>query len=200
MSKRTLIIVVVILLVSATAWAIFRRHGPDPKVEQVRQLQAALDPNLPQEQFQLKFRELQQAHSELTEKQVEELRRNGRGGPGGRGLFSRKTIATYASLPPDKKQAFLDQQIDAMEKWREQMETARQQMDASGQQQGGSAQDHRGPPRGGNVAGQRAMQWRKRMMDSTTPAERAQIQIYRQDLNNQRIQRGLPPLHGGGFF
>ena len=149
-----------------------------------------MDPNLPHEQFQLKFRELQQARSELTDKQREELRRGRRGG---RGPFDRRIIANYASLPAEKKQAFLDEQIDAMEKWQEQMA-------AAGQQQGGSAQDHRGPPPGGNFAGQRGMNWRKQMLDFATPADRAQVQIYFQDLNNRTHTARFAPDARRGLF
>ncbi len=82
MKKRTIIVVVVVLLVGVTAWGIWRHYHRDPKVEQVRQLQAALDPNLPPEQRRRKFRELrkERTHRQQSEESGEATRRMWRRG------------------------------------------------------------------------------------------------------------------------
>jgi hypothetical protein len=57
-----------------------------------------------------------------------------------------------------------------------------------------------GPPGGGRGnmdAGQRD-QFQKRMLDNTSPTERAMFSEYFKDMESRRKERGLPPLGGPG--
>ncbi len=124
-----------------------------------------------------------------------------------------RRAAIYAALPPDKKEAFLDQQLAEMQRMMAAMRAAAQQAGQqanAGNPQGGG--QGRGPNqpnanRGnqGRVAGQGRMDGAKRFLDSSTPAERAQGQIYMQALQQRAAQNGTPMPFGGrggggGFF
>ncbi len=194
MKKRTVIIsvtVVLLLAVGVTAFAFWKRHRVDLKVLKVRELQAKLrDPNLTPEQLALQFQEMRKAMEQLAPEQRMQMMRS-----------RRNPAATYFALPPDQRAEFLNQQIEEQEKRRQAWEDARAQAgDQQGQGNGGGGQNR---PRGNNpsgVAGQGRLNFRKQMLDMSTPAERVQTQIYIVALNNQRAQQGLPPLRGGGFF
>ena len=125
-----------------------------------------------------------------------------------------RRAAIYAALPPDKKEAFLDQQLAEMQKMRDAMRAARQQ---AGQQ--GNAANGQGGGQGPNQRNMRPRQSRAGCRPRAAwmapsgfsiPArlrKRAQGQIYRQALMQRAAQNGTPMPFGGrggggggGFF
>lgn len=125
----------------------------------------------------------------------------------GRGVFRnamRARIDSYFAAPPEKRQAELDRQIDQEEMMRKAFETASAVAGAMGMRQaapagqGGSGQAGQqaqgppsgGPPRGGSEEDRN--RWRKSMIDSTTPEQRARYVEYRRAMDERREQRGLP--------
>ena len=209
--NRAILIVVVLLLTCTTALGIWKICRTDPNLKHVQQLQAKLsDPKLSAQERAKRMQELGKAMEPLTRAQREEAWRSR--GEQMRREWGRRA-AIYAALPPDKKEAFLDQQLAEMQKMRDAMRAARQQAgqqgNAANAQGGGQGPNQRNGAQGnqGRVAGQGRMDGAKRFLDSSTPAERAQGQIYRQALMQRAAQNGTPMPFGGrggggggGFF
>jgi len=121
----------------------------------------------------------------------------------GRSMFEsafRARIDAYFALPPEKRQAEIDRQIDQEEMMRKAFEAGRTvanaigggQPAAGGQPQppAGGSGGSGGPPRGGSEEDRN--RWRKSMIDRTTPQERARYTEWRRALDARRAQRGLP--------
>jgi len=123
----------------------------------------------------------------------------------------RARIDSYFTAPPEKRKAELDRQIDQEEMMRKAFEAGRavagmfgggqsggQQASQGGAGQGGAAQAGQqaggsrpgGPPQGGSEEDRN--RWRKSMIDSTTPEQRARYVEYRRAMDERREQRGLP--------
>ena len=123
----------------------------------------------------------------------------------------RARIDSYFTAPPEKRKAELDRQIDQEEMMRKAFEAGRavagmfgggqsggQQASQGGAGQGGAAQGGQqaggsrpgGPPQGGSEEDRN--RWRKSMIDSTTPEQRARYVEYRRAMDERREQRGLP--------
>jgi hypothetical protein len=90
----------------------------------------------------------------------------------------------FMAMSPDQQRGELDKRIDEMEK------------------RGGAAQ---GNGQGGarpNMDPKRVEAFRKKMLDWTTPEQRAKFENGMQIFNDRRKERGLPPIGGpgGGFF
>jgi hypothetical protein len=128
----------------------------------------------------------------------------------------RARIDSYFTAPPEKRKAELDRQIDQEEMMRKAFEAGRavagmfgggQPAGQSGAGQGAAGQG------GGGQGGQQAAQasggrsgggppqsgseedrnrWRKSIIDSTTPEQRARYVEYRRAMDERREQRGLP--------
>lgn len=92
-----------------------------------------------------------------------------------------KRYDEFMNLSPEEQRAELDKRIDEMEG------------------RGGP-----GGPGGGprNIDPKQVDEFRKKMLDWTTPSQRAKFENGIQMMNNRRKERGLPPLGGpgGGFF
>ena len=111
----------------------------------------------------------------------------------------RARIDGYFALPPEKRQAELDRQIKQEERMRKAFETAGAVAGAfggrggpNGAASGGTAgnQPGGGPPRGGTEESRN--NWRKQMIDSTTPEQRARYVEYRRAMEQRREQLGIP--------
>jgi hypothetical protein len=92
----------------------------------------------------------------------------------------------FVAMSPEEQRKELDKRIDEME--------------ARGAPQGAGAGGGRGGPP--NIDSKRADAFRKKMLDWTTPEQRAKFEHGIQLMNERREQRGLPPMAGpgGGFF
>jgi truncated hemoglobin YjbI len=207
--KQAILIAVALLLMTTTAWGIWKHYRGAAKPPTIQQLQArANDPKLSPEERRKHRREFRNAINQLTPEQQMEIflpmaerwqRQMNRLG------------AIYASLPADKKDAFLDQQLAAMQAERERRQQEREAERQAAQQgnpanaqgggQGNGNQRNFGQGNDGRVAGQGRMNFMKQMLDSSTPEERAQGQIYRQALGQRAAQTGVSfGGRGGGFF
>lgn len=202
---------VLLLVVGGVVWAVFGRE--DPAVQKVKELQKeAFAGNGPPSRE--KMEEFRQAMHELSPEQREKMHEGMRSG------FERRMnqqIAGYFALPAAQRNAYLDKQINDMEKMRKEME-ARFAKQRQGQGQG---QNRTGPPQGqlgaggGSPQGPNAggpggggrnrtpearMTRRNARLDSATPAQRAQRTAYFAALQKRRIELGLPafPQHGHG--
>lgn len=102
-----------------------------------------------------------------------------------------KTASEYHSLPENQKQAFLDQQIDRMTAMRK---TMRRPQDNNGNNQANNNNNGGpfGPGRNRNGTKEQQEQWRRKWLDNTSPAERAQLEQFFSDMRARAEERGLP--------
>lgn len=206
MSKKKVGIgIVLIALVGGAVWAFW--SGPDPQVEKVKQLQQEAmkaPPEKRQEMFAQVRTQMEQLKPEQREMVFHDMRAQ----------FEQRMqqeIKGYFALPPQQRVAYLDKQIDEMEKRRKEMEARRpqgqQQRTGQGQAggqrggqgggaQGGGAQGGRGGGGGRGGSSAERMQRRKARLDQESAVDRAQRHAYFDDLRKRREQRGLS---GGGF-
>ena len=117
----------------------------------------------------------------------------------------RQRIDAFFALPPEKRQAELDRQIKQEEMLRKAFETAGKVAgffgggppgggQGSGQGGQGSGQGGGGPP-GGPPQGasqDASNKWRKGIIDSTTPEQRARYVEYRRAMDQRRKELGMP--------
>lgn len=114
----------------------------------------------------------------------------------------RQRIDAYFALPPAKRQAELDRQIKQEEMMRNAFEAASKVAgffggggtgggDRGGQGGGqGGGPPGGGPPRGATQEG--VNKWRKQIIDSTTPEQRARYVEYRRAMDQRRKELGMP--------
>lgn len=188
MKKRSLLLVVLfVLLAGGLAWALLPERA-DPEVARVVELQEKLfeqNSEWPPEERREGLRELRGAIEKLSPEQRDELMKNGPPPP--MRLMQRRVTAFF-ELPEEQRAAALDQQIDEMEERRQRWEQRRAERDADGR-------DGRGRF-GPNIDPARANEFRRRMLDHTSPEQRAMFGEYMRQLQTRRQQRGLPPLRG----
>jgi len=122
----------------------------------------------------------------------------------GGGMFRsamRQRIDAYFALPPAKRQAELDRQIKQEEMMRNAFETAGRVAGFFGGGGGGPPGGGPGGPGAGNQQGGNASQpptqdnsnkWRKGIIDSTTPEQRARYVEYRRAMDQLRKELGIP--------
>jgi len=122
----------------------------------------------------------------------------------GAGMFRnamRARIDSYFATPPEQRQAALDRHIDQEEMLRKASELARA---VTGGGQGGGGNDRAGAAANGGRSGaggggssQRSEDgrnnWRKRLIDRTTPEQRARYVEYRRAIEKRRADRGMTP-------
>ncbi|MCE9629148.1 MAG: hypothetical protein K8S94_00305 [Planctomycetia bacterium] len=107
-------------------------------------------------------------------------------------------ITSYFALPPEKRQAELDRQINQEEMMRKAFEAGRAVAgvlgggQGAGQPGGSSGTQPAGPPGMRSGSEEDRNKWRKSMIDRTTPEERARYVEYRRAMDERREQRGLP--------
>lgn len=209
MSKRKVVIgvLVLVLLGVGMAWAF--RNRTDPQVEKVKQLQAEAfkeggSPEQRRQNFELIHQEMEKLTPEQRHEVGREMHQN----------FERRMdqqIKDYFALSTTQERtAYLDKQIDEWEKRSKEMQKRFAQNGGQNRQggpgalggggpggQGGGSQagpgqgGPGGPPPGGNSADAR-MQRRDARLDRSTALQRSQRSEYFADLRARRIQRGLP--------
>lgn len=193
-NKKTVIAILVVLGMAAVAYA-FLPAGPDPDVVRVQQMQEKLfDPNakMSDDDRMKGFRELGEASRSLTDEQRMQVMREN---PMAKRM--RQSVVDYFNLPEKDRVALLDKHIDEMEKMRKDFEKRMKDRQAKGGGPPGGPGN--GPPRGfgGGPGGDRNAM-RKKMLDNTSPQERAMFSEYFKQMSDRRQARGLPPL-GGPF-
>jgi hypothetical protein len=177
--------------------------GTDPRVQEILTLQAQASERFaggggPSNLMEataafasmMEIRQKTEALPEHLRPQVEQA-----AGDTFRNMFQAR-INRYFALPPDQRQAELDRQIDQQEMFRKAME--------AGQAVAGALGGGPNTAGGGNATSQSARtpwsgrseedrnQWRKtRILDRTSPQERARFTEYIRALDARREQRGL---------
>lgn len=198
-NKKTVVALLVVLGIGAVAYALLPA-GPDPDVVRVQQMQERLfDPNTKMsddERFK-GFRELGEASRSLTDEQRMQVMREN---PMAKRM--RQSVVDYFNLPEKERVALLDKHIDEMEKMRKDFEKRMKERQAQGGGPGGPGGrgpgGPGGPPRGPGGPGGDRNAMRKKMLDNTSPQERAMFSEYFEQMQQRRQERGLPPM-GGPF-
>jgi len=198
MKKRKIAIGVALVLLAAIAWAIWPQ-GENPQVAKVRAMQQELfadgpgrDSTVPSEERRKAFGEFRQEMEKLTPDERDKLMRDN---PPPFVRRMKKDISEFFELPLEKRKEALDRHIDNFEKMRRGME---QRFAQSGGRPGGGFGPGGGGGRSGmNPAGRANMA--KRMLDNTTPQDRAERSEFMRQMQDRRRERGLPPMPGPRF-
>jgi hypothetical protein len=207
------IVVVGVVLIPLGLGLYWWRSGeaPDPAVERVVAIQAQIMPvDGPRPSVEEQARamtEMRDGMRQLTPEQRQQVFERG-----GLRERMRRDLEAYFELPPEKRKAFLDERIDEMERMRKAFEKMRQADERNGAAAGSGGPTSGGPfgppPSGaggppGSAPGaggpgspeSNRQERMRRMLDSTTPEERARGAEFFRDLMKRRDERGLT-----GFF
>jgi hypothetical protein len=200
MKKKIIAALAVLLLLGGLGWALMPA-GVDPQVARVTELQQKLFSEQSQatpEERRAAFGEFRQELEKLTPEQRDKLMRDN---PPPFVRQMQKNIRDFFDLPADKRKEALDRQIDEMESRRRQMT---KQFAQSGGRPGGGPGFGGGP--GGGPGGNRGamdpqhrQEMTRRMLDNTTPQDRAMMGEYMRQVQDRRRERGMPDLPGPRF-
>jgi hypothetical protein len=102
-----------------------------------------------------------------------------------------KRIDRVLSLPPEERNAELDQQIDEWDERRKRWQQEREQKAEKSDSQNKGGRAHSRSSWRNSTPEQRS-QWRRQLLANTTPQQRAKWQEYRRLMNQRRKERGLP--------
>lgn len=194
--------VVILLLGLMAAWLMgWLRFSTDPRVLEIQRMQAEMQDSLFKNGGPATLVEASAAMASMGQirEKVEALppglrKQVERSGGNVFRSAMRARIDAYFSLPADKRQAELDRQIDQEEMMRKAAELAGfggSRRERDGNAAAGSGTSGRGgPPSGGSEEDRN--RWRKQIIDSTTPEQRAEYVEYRQAMEQRRQQRGMP--------
>ncbi len=177
--------------------------GTDPQVAKVIELQGKLfneDSAIPQVQRREAFEELRKEADKLSPEQFGQLMRDN---PPPFVRQMQQNVQAYFKLPEDQRKAHLDKQIDEMENRRKAMQASHA---AGGKQRGmeggpGPGGPGFGPPGrfGANMDPAKQSEMRTKMLDNTSPQERAMVSQYIQQLEQRLRERGFPVMGGPPF-
>lgn len=194
--KWVLAALVAVVALGGLAWALMPA-GSDPQVARVAELQEKLfseNSQVPREGRRKAFEEFRTEMEKLTPEQRDQLMRDH---PPQFARQMEKNIVAFFDLSDNERKAALDKQIDDMEKRRREWEKRRGER-GSGRGGGPGAG---GPPRGfggRNMDPAKQNEMRKRMLDNTSPQQRAMFGEYFRQLQDRRRERGLPEMRGDG--
>jgi hypothetical protein len=207
-TRRRMFLGLTLALALFTAWAVwwFRGAGEDPRITEIRTLQRELAAKYPPGQAIRGPEEATARVAAIGQVMVKvqqlppELRPQAMrlGQDTFRKMMDGK-VSTYFALPAEKRQDFLDQEIRQMEFMRKAFE-AGQSVAAffgGGKSAGGKRGEGVGPrppfgPPGGSEEDRN--RFRKEMIDSTTPEQRARFVEYIGAIERRRGQLGLPAM------
>lgn len=199
MKKKILVALAVLLLLGGLGWALMPA-GVDPQVARVTELQQKLFSEQSQvkpEERRAAFGELRQEFEKLTPEQRDKLMRDN---PPPFVRQMRKNIRDFFDLPADKRKEALDRQINEMESRRREMTQrfAKAGGRPGGPPGGGFGFGGGGPGGPGGNRGamdpQRRQEMARRMLDNTTPQDRAMMGEYMRQVQDRRRERGMPTL------
>jgi len=214
--KKASVALIAIVILGGLAWA-FLAVGPDPQVAKVVELQGKLfseNSAVPPDQRREAFEELRKEAEKLTPEQREQMMRDN---PPPFVRQMQQNVVAYFDLPQDQRKGHLDKQIDEMEKRRKEWEKIR--VERSKQQGDGVASGPGGPGSGGPGPGgpgfggpggppggfgrstdpTKQTEMRTKMLDNTSPQQRAMFSEYMEQLQQRRRERGLPAMGGPRF-
>jgi hypothetical protein len=196
-TKWLLIIAGVAILAFLVAWLFgWIRFTTDPRIAEIRALQTESRERFTANGGPATLEEAKEAVASMAavREKIEALPPHLRmQAMAGGGSFFRSAmqqrINAYFALPPEQRQAELDRQIKQEDLMRKAWESS--QPAGAGGAGGAGGGPPGGPPRNGNE--DERNNWRKRMIDSTSPEQRAQFTEYRRAMDARREQLGLPP-------
>jgi hypothetical protein len=185
-----------LLILGGFLYWLFR---PNPQVTKVKEMRRELFAESSRKLSPLerreRFEELRKEQAKLTPAERKQLAADAR-------KARKAELEHYFTLSKAEKTKLLDKRIDQMEAMRKQMQAAGSP--GRGSQGGTGSGNTLGFPQGAGGANggsgrtpEERERWRKEMLDSTTPEERAQMDQFRKDLQARRTQRGLPSSPGG---
>ena len=209
-TRRRTLLGLSLALALLTGWAIwwFGGRSEDPRITEIRTLQRELAAKYPPGQaisgpvdaaarvaaIGQVMAKVQQLPPELRPQAMRVGQDTFRKMIGGK-------VSAYFSLPPEKRQDFLDQEIRQMEFMRKAFEAGQsvaaffgggRSKSADGKRgEGAAPRPPFGPPGGSEEDRNR---FRKEMIDSTTPEQRARFVEYIGAIERRRGQLGLPAM------
>ena len=207
-TKRRMVLGLALALALLTAWAVwwFRGTAEDPRITEIRTLQRELAAKYPPGQAisgpvdaAARVAAIGQVMAKVQQLPPELRPQAMRVGQDTFRKMMDGKVSTYFSLPAEKRQEFLDQEIRQMEFMRKAFE-AGQSVAAffgGGKSAGGKPSEGVGPrppfgPPGGSEEDRN--RFRKHMIDSTTPEQRARFVEYIGAIERRRGQLGLPAM------
>ena len=207
-TKRRMVLVLALALALLTGWAIWRFGGrsEDPRITEIRTLQRELAAKYPPGQAisgpvdaAARVAAIGQVMAKVQQLPPELRPQAMRVGQDTFRKMMEGKVSTYFSLPAEKRQDFLDQEIRQMEFMRKAFE-AGQTVAAffgGGKSAGGKRGEGVGPrppfgPPGGSEGDRN--RFRKQIIDSTTPEQRARFVEYIGAIERRRGQLGLPAM------
>lgn len=161
------------------------RFGTDPRITEIRAMQEEMQAKFsggPANEAQAK--EMVAAIGTMMQKMSDlppNLRRDAMSGGGFMRGGMQSGMQNYFAAPPEDRKKILDKQID-------QMELMAKAFASAGGMRGG-------PPRGGGEDGRN--NWRKQMIDRTSPGQRAQFNEYFRAMEERRKERGMGSMPWG---
>jgi hypothetical protein len=209
-TKRWMFVGLTLALALLTAWAVwwFRGTGEDPRITEIRTLQRELAAKYPPgqaisgpEDAAARVAAIGQVMAKVQQLPPELRPQAMRVGQDTFRKIMEGKVSTYFSLPVEKRQDFLDQEIRQMEFMRKAFEAGQTVAAFFGGGRSKSAGEKRGdgvgprPPFGlpGRSEEDRN-RFRKEMIDSTTPEQRARFVEYIGAIERRRGQLGLPAM------
>ena len=209
-TRRRMFVGLTIVLALLAAWAVWwlRGTGEDPRITEIRTLQRELAAKYPPGQAisgpvdaAARVAAIGQVMAKVQQLPPELRPQAMRVGQGTFRKMMDGKVSTYFSLPAEKRQDFLDQEIRQMEFMRKAFEAGQTVAAFFGGGGSKSAGDKRGggvgprppfgPPGGSEEDRNR---FRKEMIDSTTPEQRARFVEYIGAIERRRGQLGLPAM------
>lgn len=207
-TRRRMVLGLTLALALLTGWAVwwFRGPGEDPRIAEIRTLQRELAAKYPPgqaisgpEDAAARVAVIGQVMAKVQQLPPELRPQAMRVGQETFRKMLDGKVSTYFSLPAEKRQNFLDQEIRQMEFMRKAFE-AGQTVAAffgGGKSAGGKSGEGAGPrppfgPPGRSEEDRN--RFRKEMIDSTTPEQRARFVEYIGAIERRRGQLGLPAM------
>ena len=209
-TRRRTLLGLSLALALVTAWAVwwFRGSGEDPRITEIRTLQRELAAKYPPGQAisgpvdaAARVAAIGQVMAKVQQLPPELRPQAMRVGQDTFRKMMDGKVSTYFSLPAEKRQDFLDQEIRQMEFMRKAFEAGQTVAAFFGGGRSKSADGKRGdgvgprppfgPPGGSEEDRNR---FRKQLIDSTTPEQRARFVEYIGAIERRRGQLGLPAM------
>ena len=207
-TRRRMFLGLTLALALLTGWAVwwFGRSSEDPRITEIRTLQRELAAKYPPgqaisgpEDAAARVVAIGQVMAKVQQLPPELRPQAMRVGQGTFRKMMEGKVSTYFSLPAEKRQDFLDQEIRQMEFMRKAFETGQSvaAFFGGGKSAGGKRGEGVGPrppfgPAGGSEEDRN--KFRKEMLDSTTPEQRARFVEYIGAIDRRRGQLGLPAM------
>ncbi len=184
-----------VLAIAGGVWAFNQRENPDvvaAREVNKKMAEAFSDENISSEDKMKLYEESRKANEKLSDDERNKVRREAWKG---RGKQMEATIDDYLALDNEKdRNAFLDEQIEKWQGMREQWKGMKKKREAEAKAEGKKPEDRAGrggwsPPKPGDKEG--AMNMQRRMMDKTSPEQRAKFSEYFMALKQRMEDRGM---------